>query len=210
MVSTDWMDKIKYDEKGLVPAIAQDENSGAVLMLAYMNKEALLQTINTKRATYFSRSRQELWVKGETSGNTQELVALYYDCDYDAILLKVKQKGPACHTGNYSCFYRLGLGEGQGSLEGSQAILRDYAVIMERKEKPQEGSYTNYLFEKGIDKSCKKVGEEAAEVIIATMKKDKEELTYEAADLIYHLLVVMAQTGVTPEMVFAEMERRRK
>ena len=210
MIELDWMDKVKYDEKGLVPAIAQDAYSGTVLMLAYMNREALLQTINTKRVTYFSRSQQSLWVKGESSGNIQELQSLYYDCDYDAILLKVKQSGPACHTGEYSCFYRLGAGDANASLEGSQAILRDYAVIMERKEHPKEGSYTNYLFEKGIDKSCKKVGEEAAEVIIATMKKDKEELTYEAADMIYHLLVVMAQTGVTPEMVFAEMERRRK
>lgn len=204
-----WMDQIRYDEKGLVPAIVQDVKTKTVLMLAYMNKEALQMTLDTKQATYYSRSRSELWIKGKTSGNTQKVVGLYYDCDIDAILLKVEQKGVACHTGEYTCFHRSGVDSQETSIVGSKAVDDDYAVIMERKENPIEGSYTNYLLDKGIDKSCKKVGEEAAEVIIAAKNQSKEELTYEAADLIYHLLVVMAQTDVTPEMVYAEMEKRR-
>ncbi len=205
----EWMNTIKYDAQGLVPAIAQDARTGAVLMLAYMNEEALRLTVETRKATYYSRSRSEIWIKGETSGNTQKVLELFYDCDSDAILLKIEQTGVACHTGEYTCFHNKGFESDAVSVAGSHVIDEDYATIMNRKETPIDGSYTNYLFEKGIDKTCKKVGEEATEVVIAAKNNSTQELTYEAADLIYHLLVVMAQVGVTPEMVYAEMENRR-
>lgn len=208
-MSLEWIETIKYDAQGLVPAIAQDVRTGAVLMLAYMNKESLRLTVGTRKATYYSRSRSELWVKGETSGHTQKVLGIFYDCDSDAILLKIEQTGVACHTGEYTCFHNKGMDEKMTSVSGSHVIAEDYATIIQRQENPVEGSYTNYLLEKGIDKICKKVGEEATEVVIAAKNNSKEELTYEAADLIYHLLVTMAQVGVTPEMIYAEMENRR-
>lgn len=205
----EFIDTIKFDEKGLVPAIAQDALTGAVLMLAYMNREALETTLKTRKATYFSRSRSELWEKGATSGNTQRIVELYYDCDADAILLKVEQTGNACHTGNYTCFHNAVINDGSASITGSAAINDDYAIILDRIRNPRPGSYTNYLFDKGIDKMCKKVGEEASEVIIAAKNGVKSEVVYEVADLIYHLLVVMAHQNVTPEEIYAELEKRR-
>ena len=169
---------IHFDEKGLVPAIAQDVRTGEVLMLAYMNEESIRLTMETGYATYFSRSRGQLWKKGETSGHVQQVVEMRYDCDGDTILMKVIQTGNACH-------------------------------ISDRRVHPQEGSYTNYLFDKGVEKMCKKVGEEASETIIAAMKGSREEVTYEAADLLYHLLVLMNQQGVTPNDVYEELGRRR-
>lgn len=206
----EFIDTIKFDEKGLVPAIAQDARTGTVLMLAYMNREALETTFKTRKATYFSRSRNELWEKGATSGNTQRVVELYYDCDADAVLLKVDQTGNACHTGKYTCFHNAVLNDGAASVSGAAAINDDYAIILDRIKNPRPGSYTNYLFEKGIDKMCKKVGEEASEVIIAAKNGAKDEVVYEIADLIYHLLVVMAHQNVTPEEIYAELEKRRE
>jgi len=200
--------KIKFDDKGLVPAIVQDVKTNAVLMLAYMNEESLRQTEEKGEMVYFSRSRQELWHKGATSGNTQKVHELKYDCDGDTILALVAQTGVACHTGNYTCFYESLTGGGEYS--GGYGIIDElFAVIEDRKENPKEGSYTNYLFEKGIDKILKKVGEEAAEVIIAAKNAAADEIRYESADLIYHLLVMLSERGLTPGEVFAELEKRR-
>ncbi len=204
------LSSIHYDERGLVPAIAQDARTGEVLMLAYMNEESLKLTLETGYATYFSRSRQKLWKKGETSGHVQEVVEMFYDCDGDTILLKVLQTGPACHTGARSCFFNpLKEVEEDEKPAGPGIVQSVYDVISDRRVNPQEGSYTNYLFDKGIEKMCKKVGEEASETIIAAMKSSKEEVTYEVADLVYHLLVLMNQQGVTPTDVYEELARRR-
>ena len=179
---------IHFDEKGLVPAIAQDAATGRVLMLAYMNEESLRLTLETGYATYFSRSRQKLWKKGETSGHTQRVLKLQYDCDGDTILMQVEQIGPACHTGHTSCFFNEAFAVDEDDMPATiQVLPEEYATIADRAEHPQEGSYTNYLLEKGIEKTAKKVGEEAAETIIAAIKGSKEEVAYEAADLLYHL-----------------------
>lgn len=206
---------LKFDEKGLIPAIAQDVVSGEVLMCAYMNAESIQKTIETGHATYFSRSRQELWEKGATSGHYQTVKEMYLDCDGDALVLKVEQDGAACHTGNRSCFYRK-LVDGklvEVPTEGavSPQILYDvYNVIVDRVKNPKEGSYTNYLFEKGIDKMLKKVGEESAEVIIASKNYVKAEVQYETADLMYHLSVVLVEQGLTWDDVFEELASRYK
>ena len=201
---------IHFDEKGLVPAIAQDVRTGEVLMLAYMNEESIRLTMETGYATYFSRSRGQLWKKGETSGHVQQVVEMKYDCDGDAILMKVIQTGNACHTGNYSCFFNPMMETDPDDIPAGAGILQSvYDVISDRRIHPQEGSYTNYLFDKGVEKMCKKVGEEASETIIAAMKGSREEVTYEAADLLYHLLVLMNQQGVAPNDVFEELGRRR-
>jgi phosphoribosyl-ATP pyrophosphohydrolase/phosphoribosyl-AMP cyclohydrolase len=196
---------VKFNQDGLVPAIAQDVGTGEVLMLAYMNEEALRLTKETGIAHYYSRSRQALWKKGETSGHIQEVKGIYYDCDGDAVLLKVNQIGAACHTGNYSCFFN----EEKGYKDLSNTIKDLYKVIIDRKKNPQEGSYTQYLFDKGIDKILKKIGEEAAEVIIGA-KNDKKELIYEASDLIYHLIVLLVNEGVTPADIMEELRGRMK
>lgn len=196
---------VKFNQDGLVPAIAQDLGTGEVLMLAYMNEEALRLTKETGIAHYYSRSRQALWKKGETSGHIQEVKGIYYDCDGDAVLLKVNQIGAACHTGNYSCFFN----EEKGYKDLSNTIKDLYKVIIDRKKNPQEGSYTQYLFDKGIDKILKKIGEEAAEVIIGA-KNDKQELIYEASDLIYHLMVLLVNEGVTPSEIMEELRGRMK
>lgn len=209
------MKNLKFDEKGLIPAIAQDAISGEVLMCAYMNEESLQKTMETGRATYFSRSRQELWEKGATSGHYQTVREILLDCDGDALVLKVEQEGAACHTGNRSCFYRKFV-DGKWveiPTEGavSPQILYDvYQVILDRVKNPKEGSYTNYLFEKGIDKMLKKVGEESAEVIIASKNYVKSEVQYETADLMYHLSVVLVEQGLTWDDVFAELASRYK
>ena len=205
---------IKYDEKALVPAVAQDYISGKILMVAYMNEESLRLTQETGKATYFSRSRQKLWVKGEHSGNFQIVKEILVDCDEDTLILKVDPQGPACHTGNKTCFYRK-LVDGklvEDSTDASSlSVLKDvYDVIADRKAHPKEGSYTNYLFEKGIDKQLKKVGEESAEVIIASKNPDVSELRYEASDLLYHLMVVMVERGLTWEDLTKELEGRKK
>jgi len=205
------INKVKFDEKGLVPVVTQDVKTGTVLMLAYMNEEALRLTLDTGYAVYFSRSRQMLWKKGETSGHVQKVRAIHYDCDGDSLLMLVEQAGNACHTGEYSCFHNelLSLVEGASKVPSASILQEVYNVIADRKEHPKEGSYTNYLLDKGVEKICKKVGEEAAESIIAAVKGNREELRYEAADLIYHLLVLLFNQGLTPMELWAELEKRR-
>ena len=205
------LDMISFDEKGLAPVITQDIKTGAVLMLAYMNREALQLTLDTGYAVYFSRSRQALWKKGETSGHVQKVRAIHYDCDGDALLLMVEQTGEACHTGEYSCFHHAlkGLAEGAERAPSPAVLQEVYNVIADRRAHPKEGSYTNYLLAKGVEKICKKVGEEASETIIAAVKGSKEELRYEAADLVYHLLVLLFNQGLTPAELWAELEKRR-
>lgn len=196
---------IRYDEKGLIPAIAQDIATGEVLMLAYMNKEAVDLTLETGIAHYYSRSRKSLWKKGETSGNIQKVRGFYYDCDGDTILLKVDQTGVACHTGSYSCFFNRVMGDESQM----NTLSRLYGTIAERKANPKEGSYTNYLFKEGIDKILKKIGEESAEVIIGA-KNSRKELVYEASDLIYHLMVLLVDQGVTLDDIYGELKGRMK
>ncbi len=202
--------EIKFDEKGLVPAIAQSAETGAVLMQAYMNEQAVRKTIETGYAHYYSRSRKKLWKKGEQSGNTQQVVDFSLDCDMDSVLLRVNQLGPACHTGEYSCFHNEVQSTGVPSCTNSSVLEELYAIVCDRKANPKEGSYTNYLFEKGIDKILKKVGEEAAEVIIASKNAGTDELRYEAADLLYHLTVLFCEKGLTPGEVFDELKKRHK
>lgn len=197
--------KIAFDERGLVPAIAQDVGTGEVLMLAYMNEEALRKTLETGYAHYYSRSRKELWKKGGTSGNLQKVAGIYYDCDGDAILIKVDQLGVACHTGAYSCFFNV-IREAELSKD---VVAELYQVILDRKANPVEGSYTQYLFNEGIDKILKKVGEESAEVIIGA-KNTREELIYETSDLVYHLLVLLVNQGISLGEIKEELEKRRK
>ncbi|MFP4078068.1 MAG: bifunctional phosphoribosyl-AMP cyclohydrolase/phosphoribosyl-ATP diphosphatase HisIE [Candidatus Izemoplasmataceae bacterium] len=203
------LETIEFDEKGLVPAVVQSVDDNQVLMLAYMNKEALEKTLKTKKGTYFSRSRGTLWVKGETSGNTQEVKEAYYDCDADSILLKVRQTGVACHKNRMSCFHNP-LGETGTAASSSREIIEEvYSVVRERKNKPVEGSYTTYLFNEGIDKILKKVGEESSEVIIASKNHSKSEMVEEISDLVYHTLVLMANEGVTPGDVSEALKKRR-
>lgn len=203
--------EIKFDEKGLVPAIAQDIKTKKVLMLAYMNKESIERSLEEEVAVYYSRSRGELWKKGETSGNIQKLKGMSYDCDGDTILLTVEQIGVACHTGEYSCFFNEVLKvEEEGEEEKEDILMALYSLMKDRKENPIEGSYTNYLFEKGIDKILKKVGEESAEVIIASKNSDKAEMIYEISDLVYHTLVLMVEKGVGIEEIKEELEKRKK
>ena len=205
------IENVKFDEHGLVPAIAQDVRTGAVLMLAYMNEESLKLTLETGYATYYSRSRQKLWKKGEESGHVQKVRAIRYDCDGDTLLLQVEQTGPACHTGAYTCFHHTlsELIEGEASSKGSAVLQEVYNVILDRMANPVEGSYTNYLLDKGVEKIAKKVGEEATETVIAAIKGNKDEVRYEASDLLYNLLVLLAQQGVTPEEVWTELASRR-
>lgn len=197
--------ELKFDEKGLIPVIVQDHYTKEVLTLAYMNAETLALTIAEKRTVFWSRSRQEIWRKGETSGNTQQVVSITADCDGDALVVEVIKKGPACHTGAESCFFNsiyLSDEVRQFSWQGL------YELIRGRKTQPKEGSYTTYLFEKGIEKILKKVGEESTEVIIAGAKKDKEETIYEIADLAYHVLVLMVELGISVEDITREEEKR--
>ena len=197
--------KITFNAQGLIPAIVQDNATGEVLMLAYMNQEAIDLTLEKKVAHYYSRSRQKLWLKGETSGHFQKVRSFVLDCDNDTILMKVDQTGVACHTGAYSCFHNPVFDESSET----EVIDRLYATIANRQAVPVEGSYTNYLFDKGIDKILKKVGEESAEVIIGA-KNSKEELVYEASDLIYHLLVLLVNERVTLGDIYGELEKRMK
>ena len=197
--------ELKFDEKGLIPAIVQDHYTKQVLTLAYMNAESLAITIDERRTCFWSRSRQELWRKGDTSDNVQHVVSITADCDGDALVVEVVKDGPACHTGAESCFFNeIYLSEElkQFSYEGL------YHLIEGRKTDPKEGSYTTYLFDKGLDKILKKVGEECTEVIIAGEKEDKEETIYEISDLAYHVLVLMVQAGITVEDITRELEKR--
>lgn len=201
------LDQVRFDPAGLVPAIAQDADTGKVLMLAYMNREALEQTLLSGYATYYSRSRQKLWKKGETSGHVQKVVSLCYDCDGDTLLLKVEQTGPACHTGEESCFFHALYGEEKAADAGILAELM--AVIQERRIHPKEGSYTNYLQQKGLSKIAKKVGEEATEVVVAAIEHNEEEIVYESADLLYHLLVLLEERSIPLSALWQELAQRR-
>ncbi|ADI28021.1 MULTISPECIES: bifunctional phosphoribosyl-AMP cyclohydrolase/phosphoribosyl-ATP diphosphatase HisIE [unclassified Geobacillus] len=200
---------IRFDEKGLVPAIVQDAQSKEVLTLAYMNKESLEKTLETGETWFYSRSRQELWHKGATSGNVQRVVDIRYDCDADALLVLVEPAGPACHTGSYSCFSRSLDGAARTPAADRFAILNELEqIIAKRDAERPEGSYTTYLFEKGVDKILKKVGEEAAEVIIAAKNQNHEELKWEAADLLYHLLVLLREQKLPLDAVLATLAER--
>ena len=199
------IEEIKFDEKGLIPAIVTDGLSGKVLTLAYMNRESLEISMKEERTCFWSRSRQELWRKGETSGNAQHIIDITADCDKDALVVMVLKDGPACHTGAESCFHNplFASNTNHGfSLEELMEMLED------RKIHPKEGSYTNYLFEKGVDKILKKVGEESTEVIIAGKAEDKKETVYEIADLAYHVMVLMVQLGIGLEDVRKELASR--
>ena len=200
------MDLDKYFVKSeLIPAVIQEHGTNEVLMLAYMNKESLAKTLETGYTWFFSRSRQKLWNKGETSGHTQKVVSIKGDCDDDTLLIEVIQKGPACHTGAESCF----VNEVYVSPELKQFSWQGlYELIQGRRDHPQEGSYTTYLFEKGKEKILKKVGEECTEVIIGGRKEDKEETIYEIADLTYHVMVLMVQMGISLEDITRELEKR--
>lgn len=200
------LENVSFDEKGLIPAIVQDDVTGDVLMLAYMNKEALEKTIETKETWFYSRSRQELWNKGATSGNRQFVKRISLDCDDDAILIQVEPQGPACHTGKKNCFYKTAYEE---QIPNRQVVHEVIAEIKDRKKNPVEGSYTTYLFREGIDKVLKKVGEESSEVIIGAKNEDKAELTSELSDLIYHSLVLMEISGVNLSDVKNELLKRR-
>ena len=199
---------LKKGPDGLVPVVVQDVKTDAVLMVAYMNEEAYNQTLRTGRMTYYSRSRSELWLKGETSGHFQYVKSLKIDCDNDTLLATVKQIGAACHTGNRSCFYTT-LAEKEYKETNPLKVFEDvFNVILDRKKHPKEGSYTNYLFDKGIDKILKKVGEEATEIVIAAKNPDPEEVKYEISDFLYHMMVLMAEKGVTWEEITEELANR--
>ncbi len=204
---------LKFDASGLIPAVVQNIETNEVLMVAYMNADTIRQTIETGRATFWSRSRQEVWVKGDTSGNYMYVKEIRVDCDCDCLILLANPAGPACHTGNRSCFFRKiedgKFVEDKNAPSRSDIFAREQAVVIDRKENPEEGSYTNYLFDKGEDKILKKVGEEAAEVVIAGKNRDKDEIRYEVADLIYHLTVMLVDNGMTWDDIYEEMERRR-
>lgn len=223
-----FVETVKFDENGLVPVITQDCRTDRVLMMAYMDREALEKSLKTGMAHYRSRSRGKLWLKGETSGHYQHIKSIYVDCDNDALLMKVEQVEAACHTGHFSCFYRMveqgGAEKGKCDMaetektvfdpgkvypESSRVLQEVYDVIADRAANPKEGSYTNYLLEKGIDKILKKVGEESAEVIIAAKNKEKGEIVYEVSDLFYHLMVLMVERGIKLEDIYRELRDRR-
>ena len=200
------MKDLKFDEKGLIPAIVVDSKTKAVLTLAYMNEESLKITLEKGLTCFYSRSRKELWLKGETSGNYQHVVSITADCDKDALVVEVEKDGPACHTGQESCFFNpIYIKEGAQAQFSFESL---YNLLMSRKAEMPQGSYTTYLFEKGLDKILKKVGEETTEVIIAAKAEDKKETIYEIADLAYHVLVLMAQSGITVEEVRDELASR--
>lgn len=223
------IDSLKFNEAGLIPAIVQEVTTKEVLMLAWMNRQAVEKTLSTGEVWFYSRSRQQMWKKGETSGHVQKLKGFYYDCDADTLLVLAEQiGGAACHEGYSSCFHHKVNQDGTVTLAGEQQfnpaevygkkqistgpeiIDELFQVILSRKAEMPEGSYTTYLFDKGVDKICKKVGEESAEVIIGAKNNSKEELSYEAADLIYHLLVLLANQNVAVGEIYGQLAKRRK
>ncbi|MDP5275820.1 bifunctional phosphoribosyl-AMP cyclohydrolase/phosphoribosyl-ATP diphosphatase HisIE [Chengkuizengella axinellae] len=210
----DLIETIKWDDHELVPAIVQDQSSKEVLMMAYMSKESLKLSLETKETWFWSRSRQKLWHKGETSGHTQSIANLKYDCDADTLLVLVNQKGPACHTGEQSCFFNeVAATSENDKLDAPRNqtfnILAELqSVIAKRYDERPEGAYTTYLFDKGVDKILKKVGEETAEVIIAAKNKDNDELTYEVSDLLFHLMVLLKDRDLPIENIMKELEKR--
>jgi len=212
---TEILSRLKFDDQGLIPAIVQDAATGQVLTLAYMNREAVELSLKERQTWFWSRSRQKMWHKGETSGNTQQILRAEADCDGDALLVTVQAQGPACHTGKDTCFFNEVFGAelrpSFGRLSEGRfltTIERLVEVIKARKAEMPDGSYTTYLFSKGLDKILKKIGEESAETIIAAKNQSKSELTLESADLLYHLLVLFVNEGLEVENVFAELEKR--
>lgn len=199
------IDELKFDEKGLIPAIVVDNISKKVLTLAYMNKESLKISMEKKLTCFYSRSRQELWLKGETSKNYQHIVSITADCDNDALVVLVEKDGPACHTGNESCFFNTVYENDELKDFSYESLMK---LIEGRKTDKKEGSYTTYLFEKGLDKILKKVGEESTEVIIAAKAEDKKETIYEISDLAYHIMVLMVEQGISLEDIFRELASR--
>lgn len=207
------LEELKFDANGLIPVVVQDASTREVLTVAYMNEESLRKSLETRETWFFSRSRQELWHKGATSGNTQTIVEMKYDCDGDSLVVLVDPAGPACHTGAVSCFS----GNLMERSDDQFASLSDFAVMLElektiskREQDMPEGAYTTYLFEKGVDKILKKVGEEAAEVIIAAKNRDPEELKWEAADLLYHLMVLLQEQKLPLKDVLGVLNKRKK
>ena len=206
--------RIKFDASGLVPAIVQDAATGTVLMLAYMNRQSLEKTLETGTTWFYSRSRQELWNKGATSGNVQTVKEMFYDCDGDTLLVKVEQTGAACHEGTYSCFSRR-FGEAESTLterpafSAATVLTELFAVLEDRRQNPQQGSYTSSLFAKGEDRILKKIGEEAAETIIAAKNHSQGEVIYEMADLWYHCLVLLSAQHIDFAALIAELGKRR-
>lgn len=199
------IDSIQFDEKGLIPAIVQDYYSKQVLTLAYMNRESLEITMREGKTCFYSRSRGELWRKGETSGNFQQVVSIIADCDRDALVIEVIKDGPACHTGEESCFFQPVY---QSEEVGAFSYEDLYRMLEDRKKNPREGSYTTYLFEKGKDKILKKIGEESTEVIIGAAKNDRSETLYEIADLAYHVMVLMVEEGIPMKELARELAGR--
>ncbi len=199
------LDELKFDEKGLIPAVVVDAKSKKVLTVAYMNRESLEISIKEKRTCFWSRSRQELWRKGETSGNVQKIVSITADCDKDALTVVVEKSGPACHLGTDSCFNNTVWQNDELNEFSYEGLMK---LIEGRKTDKQEGSYTTYLFEKGLDKILKKIGEESTEVIIAAKDNDKGETIYEVADLAYHVMVMMIEMGISLEDIFDELASR--
>ncbi|WP_102264302.1 bifunctional phosphoribosyl-AMP cyclohydrolase/phosphoribosyl-ATP diphosphatase HisIE [Mesobacillus jeotgali] len=214
------IEELKFDSNGLITSVVQDAATREVLTVAYMNKESLGKSLETRETWFYSRSRQELWHKGATSGNTQKIVEMKYDCDGDALVVLVEPAGPACHTGAVSCFSENLLERSESLVEhsdGQLASLSDFAVMLElektirqRELDMPEGAYTTYLFEKGVDKILKKVGEEASEVIIAAKNRDSEELKWEAADLLYHLMVLLQEQKLPLKEVLGILNKRKK
>lgn len=200
------IEKLKFDEKGLIPAIVVDDETGKVLTLAYMNKDSLKISLEKKLTCFWSRSRQELWLKGETSGNYQHIVSITADCDMDALTVRVRKDGPACHTGEDTCFFNTVFENEE--IAPAFSVQSLVGTIEGRKLDPKEGSYTTYLFEKGIDKILKKVGEESTEVIIAGKADDKAETIYEISDLMYHVLVLMIEMGISVDDIMNELKSR--
>lgn len=199
------IDELKFDEKGLIPAIVVDAKTKKVLTLAYMNRESLEISLEKELTCFWSRSRNELWLKGETSGNYQHIVSITADCDNDALVVMAEPDGPACHTGSYSCFTKPVFQNEERSEFSYEGLME---LIRGRKTNPQDGSYTTYLFNKGLDKILKKVGEESTEVIIAAKAEDKKETVYEIADLAYHIMVLMVETGISLDDIRDELASR--
>ena len=201
-------EEFKKNSDGLMPVVVQDYRTGQVLMMAYMDEAAYQETVEGGRMCYYSRSRQQRWLKGETSGHYQYVKSLYLDCDSDTILAKVAQVGAACHTGSYSCFFKELLDKHAIAANPHKVLEDVYGVIADRKLHPKEGSYTNYLFDKGIDKILKKCGEEATEIVIAAKNPDPEEIKYEISDFLYHVMVLMVEKNVTWEDIMRELANR--
>ncbi len=207
-MTTEVVDRIRYNVEGLVPAVVQDFHSGEVLLLAYMNRESLKLTLERGETYFWSRSRQELWHKGATSGNTQSVKSMAYDCDADALLVKVEQRGVACHTGQYSCFFSTLAGPGEPSGGLGETLGRLVRVIRQRNVERPAGSYTAELLGSGTDRILKKLAEEAGEVIIAAKNHERKEIAWEVADLFYHTLVLLESEGVEPGDIALELQRR--